>query len=141
MEQLVEDLTNGNVSQVKFVLTSVVAALAVYQLVLIAVGYGKLRTPLLAARAASWTHRASGDAIVVLFVLIALACVAAFGFEDDYALHGWAGLAAAVVVAVKVGVVRTGVGSRALPYLGVTLFALLAVTWLTVTPGFLAGED
>ena len=38
MEQLVEDLTRGNVSQVKFVLTSVVAALAVYQLVLIAVG-------------------------------------------------------------------------------------------------------
>jgi hypothetical protein len=29
MEQLVEDLTRGNVSQVKFVLTSVVAALAV----------------------------------------------------------------------------------------------------------------
>ena len=76
MEQLVEDLTRGNVSQVKFVLTSVVAALAVYQLVLIAVGYGKLRTPLLGSRAASWTHRASGDAIVVLIVLVGLACLA-----------------------------------------------------------------
>jgi hypothetical protein len=40
-----------------------------------------------------------------------------------------------------VAVVRTGKGGRALPYLGVTLFALLAVTWLTVTPDFLAGED
>lgn len=73
MEQLVEDLTHGNVSQVKFVLTSVVAALAVYRLVLIAVGYGRLRTPLLAASAASGTHRASGDAIIVL---VGLACPA-----------------------------------------------------------------
>ena len=32
-------------------------------------------------------------------------------------------------------------GGRALPYLGVTLFPLLAVTWFTVTPDFLAGED
>jgi hypothetical protein len=43
------------------VLASVVAALAVYQLVLIAVGQGRLRTPLLAARAASGTHCASGE--------------------------------------------------------------------------------
>ena len=72
MEQLVEDLTRGNVSQVKFVLTSVVAALAVYQLVLIAVGYGRLRTPLLAA-ARHRVHRGSGDAIIVL---VGLACPA-----------------------------------------------------------------
>ena len=36
---------------------------------------------------------------------------------------------------------RTGVGGQLLPYLGVTLFALLAVTWFTVAPDFLAGED
>jgi hypothetical protein len=58
----------------------------------------------------------------VLFVLVALACVAAFGFEDDCAVHGWAG-AAALVVAIKVFVVRSGAGPRALPYLGVTLSA------------------
>ena len=88
------------------------------------------------------THRASGDAIVVLFVLVALACVAAFGFEDDYALHGWAGLAAAVVVALKVGVVRSGSRverSAAVP--GRHPVRAVAVTWLTVTPDFLAGED
>ena len=139
MEDFVENITRGNPGSVKVVLTSVILALASYQLILAAIGYRKL--PVADAPSAFFTHRASGDAIVVLFVLVALACVGVFGFEDDYALHGWAGLAAAVVVAVKVGVVRTGVGSRALPYLGVTLFALLAVTWLTVTPGFLAGED
>jgi hypothetical protein len=48
---------------------------------------------------------------------------------------------ASVVLAIKVTVIRSGRGGRALPYLGVSLFALLAVTWLTVTPDFLAGED
>ena len=67
-------------------------------------------------------------------------CLAVFGFEDDYALHGWAGSAAAVVLAVKVRGPPGGAAARC-PYLGVTLFALLAVTWLTVTPDFLAGED
>jgi hypothetical protein len=139
VEDLVENITRGNPGSVKAVLASVVLALATYQLILAAIGYRKL--PMIDAAPAFLTHRSSGDAIVVLFVLVAVACEAAFGFEDDYALHGWAGVGAAVVVALKVGVVRSGVGSRALPYLGVTLFALLAVTWLTVTPDFLAGED
>jgi hypothetical protein len=139
VEDLVENITRGNPGSVKAVLASVILALASYQLILAAIGYRKL--PLIDAAPAFLTHRASGDAIVVLFVLVALACLAAFGFVDDYALHGWAGAAAALVVAVKVLVVRTGAGSRALPYLGVTLFVLLVVTWLTVTPGFLTGED
>jgi hypothetical protein len=141
MGQLVEDLTRGNVSQVKFVLTSVVAALAVYQLVLIAVGYGRLRTPLLGPRAASWTHRASGDAIVVLIVLVGLACLAYYGFDDDETLHVVAGTALAVVLAFKIAVIRWWHGlGRLLPYLGVTVFALLALTWLTTVGGY-QGED
>src|SRR6478672_10396999 len=107
MEQLVEDLANGNVSQVKFVFTLVVAALAVYQLVLIVVGYGKLRTPLLAVRAASWTHCASGDAIVVFIVLVGLACLAYYGVgEHERTLHVVAGFALAVVLAFKTAVIR-----------------------------------
>jgi hypothetical protein len=139
VEDFVENVTRGNPGSVKAVLASIILALASYQLILAAIGYRKL--PVIEATPAFLTHRASGDAIVVLFVLVALACVAVFGFEDDYALHGWAGTAAALVVGVKVAVVRTGRGGRVLPYLGVTLFALLALTWLTVTPGFLAGED
>jgi hypothetical protein len=139
VEDFVENITRGNPGSVKAVLASVVLALATYQLILAAIGYRKL--PVIDAQPAFLTHRASGDAIVVLFVLISLACLAIFGFEDDYALHGWAGVAAAIVVAIKIGVVRSGVGGRALPYLGVTLFTLLAVTWLTVMPDFLAGED
>jgi hypothetical protein len=135
----VENLTRGNPGSVKAVLASVVLALAAYQLILAAIGYRKL--PIIPSAPAFLTHRASGDAIVVLIVLVALACLAVFGLEDDYVLHGAAGIGAVAVLFVKVLVVRTGVGSRALPYLGVTLFLLLAVTWFTVTPGFLAGED
>ncbi len=93
MEDFVENLTRGNPGSVKAVLASVILALASYQLILAAIGYRKL--PVIDAAPAFLTHRASGDAIVVLFVLVALACLAVFGFEDDYALHGWAGLAAA----------------------------------------------
>ena len=139
MEDFVENITRGNPGSVKAVLASVILALASYQLLLAAIGYRKL--PVIEAGPAFLTHRSCGDAIAILFVLVALACLAVFGFEDDYALHGFAGIAAAVVLFIKVCVVRSGVGGAALPYLGVTLFALLAVTWFTVTPDFLAGED
>ena len=66
VEDLIDSLTRGNPTEVKVVLASVVTALAVYQLVLIAVGYGKLRPPFLGARPASLAHRASGDAIVAI---------------------------------------------------------------------------
>jgi hypothetical protein len=139
VEDFVESITRGNPGSVKAVLASVVLALAAYQLILAAIGYRKL--PVIDAQPAFFTHRASGDMIAVLFVVVALMCVAAFGFDDDYRVHGWAGMLAVVVLAVKVTVIRSGKGGRALPYLGIMLFALLAVTWLTVTPDFLAGED
>ena len=63
-------------------LASVVLALAVYQLILAAIGYRKL--PIIEAKPAFFTHRASGDAIAVLLVLVALTCLAVFGLEDDY---------------------------------------------------------
>ena len=139
MEDFVENITRGNPGSVKTVLASVVLALALYQLILAAIGYRKL--PIIEAKPAFFTHRASGDAIAVLIVIVALMCIAMFGFEDDYVLHTVAGIGALVVLAIKVAVVRTGVGGRWLPYLGVTLFTLLAVTWFTVAPDFLAGED
>jgi uncharacterized membrane protein YdfJ with MMPL/SSD domain len=84
MEQLIEDLTRGKVSQVKVALASVAAALAVY------------------------------------------------GFDDDETLHVVAGAALAVVLALKFAVIRWWHGlGRLLPYLGITVFVLLALTWLT----------
>ena len=139
MEDFVESITRGNPGSVKTVLASVVLALATYQLILAAIGYRKL--PVIDAQPAFFTHRASGHVIAILFVLVALACLAAFGFEEDYVLHGVAGIGAVAVLALKVRLIRTGRANALLPYLGVTLFTLIALTWFTVTPEFLAGED
>jgi hypothetical protein len=59
LEDLIDTLTRGNVTEVKVLLASVALALAVYQLVLIAVGYGKLRPPFLGAGPATRTHSTS----------------------------------------------------------------------------------
>jgi hypothetical protein len=143
MEQLVDSLTFGNAAAVKAVLASVAAALAVYQLVLIAVAYGKMRPRALSAPVASFTHRASGDAILVLVVVVALLCLAKFGLDDDGAVHAVSGAALFVALGLKLAVLRWWHGlGRFLPLLGATVFVLLAVTWLTSAGHFLAeGSD
>ena len=136
MEDLVEDIARGNVTEVKVVVASVVMALACYQLLLIAVGYGKVRPSFLAARPASLAHRAVG---VVMVVVVALMCLAYFGFGEDRTLHAVAATALLAVLALKIAVVRWwhGLGGL-LPFLGVSVFGLLAVTWLTSAGDFLA---
>ena len=143
MEGLVEELTRGNVTEVKVVLASVVAALAVYQLVLIAVGYGKLRPPFLGARPASAAHRASGDTIVVLVVVVATMCVSYFGFETDdgATFHVLAAIALLAALTLKVAVVRWWHGmGRFLPLIGGLVFVLIGLTWASSAGDFLAGS-
>ena len=129
------DLTRGRPEAVKTVLASVVLVLAAYQIALITVGYGKVRLPFLAGRSASRAHRASGDAIAVLIVLVAAGCTALYGFEDEHLLHGLSGAALVGLLAAKVAVVRRGLGlSRALPLFGTGVFLLIALTWATAAP-------
>jgi hypothetical protein len=132
MEDLVERLARGNVTEVKVMLASIALALAVYQLVLIAVCYGKVRPPFLASRPAGLAHRTSGDAIAVIMVVVAVICLSYFGFEDDATVHVVAATALLVVLAVKVAVLRVFHGaSRLLPLLGSSVFVLRAITWVT----------
>ncbi|HET9198263.1 MAG TPA: DUF6529 family protein [Solirubrobacterales bacterium] len=137
MERLIEDLTNGYVTEVKVVLASVILVLAVYQLALAAVSYGRVRTRLLESGPATWAHRASGDTILVLAVLVAVACIAFYGFEEGgaHAVFGCLVLAALALkaVAVRVG----GSSSPLLPWIGVALFVLFTATWLTSAGDFL----
>jgi hypothetical protein len=141
MKDLVESLARGNVTEVKVVLASVVLALAAYQLVLIAVGYGKLRPPWLRSRPAAAAHRASGDAIVVLLIVVAVMCASYFGFEDDGAVHAVAGGVLLGVLALKIVVIRWWhAAGRWLPMLGSSVFVLLALTWLSSAGAFLAGD-
>lgn len=135
-----DSLTGGHVTAVKVVLASVVMALACYQLLLIAVAYGKLRLGFLSKAPAAGAHRAVGDTTAVILLLVATACLSQYGFEGEHhgegsgatALHVIAGSALVVVLAVKVALLRWWPGlGRLLPLLGTTVFVLIAVTWLT----------
>ena len=81
MEDLVYSIKRGNPGSVKTVLASVVLALAAYQVILAAIGYGKLR--LMDARPAFFTHRASGDAIVVVAAVVGFLCLAGYGVDAE----------------------------------------------------------
>ena len=130
------DLVQGNPTEVKVVLASVATALAAYQIVLAAIGYRKLR--IIEAAPAFMTHRASGDTIAVLLVVVAIMCLSYFGLEDG-AFHAVTGFLLLVVLAVKVVVIRWWqAAGRFLPALGITVFLLLAATWASSAGAFLA---
>ena len=151
MEEFVDSLTRGNVSQVKTVLASVVAVLSAYQVFLMAVGYGKVNLPFLKSKAASFAHRAAGDMILVITLLVAFMCLVYFEVGDgiEYArngeqtramIHVVAGSLLVATIVLKVVVVRWWHRmGRYLPILGVTVFALFMVTWFTSAGNYLMG--
>ena len=151
MEDLVDSLTRGNVSQVKTVLASVVAVLSAYQVFLMTVGYGKVNLPFLKSKAASFAHRATGDVILVITLLVAFMCLVYFEVGDgiEYArggkqtratIHVVAGSLLVAAIVLKVIVVRWWHRmGRYLPILGVTVFALFMVTWFTSAGNYLIG--
>jgi hypothetical protein len=133
---------------VKAILATVLLALAVYQVLLMLVGYGKVSLPVLSGRAASRTHRAVGDTVVAVAFVVAALCVGFYEVGDGVEDHGsrvlvhtvaaWA-LVAAIVV--KVSVVRWGGRrfGRFLPLLGSCVFALFVVVWATSAAFVLGG--
>lgn len=151
MEELVDSLTRGNVSQVKTVLASVVAVLSAYQVFLMTVGYGKVNLPFLKSKAASFAHRATGDVILVITLLVAFMCLLYFEVGDgiEYArdgeqtratVHVVAGSLLVATIVLKVIVVRWWHSmGRFLPLLGVTVFGLFMVTWFTSAGNYLMG--
>lgn len=149
MEDLIESLTNDHVTEVKIVLTTITAALAIYQVLLMAVGYGKIKLPFLSARAASVSHRSIGDTIVPITIFVGLACLSYFGIEDgiEHAREGQEGnvtahvissFALVAVIALKIVVVRWWHSmSRFLPVLGISVLALFLITWMTTAGAYL----
>ena len=81
-------------------LATVVLFLAVYQVLLMAVGYGKLKLPFLQARAASFAHRSIGDTLVLVTLVVAFMCISYFEIGDgiEHAAGGETGRATAHVV-------------------------------------------
>ena len=149
MEDFVETLTRDNVSEVKVVLASIVTALAVYQVFLMAVGYGKLKLPFLRAKPASFTHRASGDTIVLITLLVAIMCISYFGWDDSShgddessAFHAVAGGLLLGVLGLKIVVIRWWHRmGRYLPLLGITVLVLFLVTWFASAGNYLWGSS
>lgn len=125
MEDFLEGLAGGHTTELKIVLTSVVAALAVYQVILMAVGYGKVRLPFLGSKPASSTHRAVGDTIVPITLLVALMCWSYFGIEEamadsdrqrSHALQMVGSLiVAAIIVAITIALVTAQLPLKKLP--------------------------
>lgn len=149
MEDLVETLTRDNVSEVKVVLASIVTALAVYQVLLMIVGYGKVRLPFLKPGSASFAHRASGDTIVLITLLVALMCISYFGWDDSShsddessTLHAVAGVLLLGVLGLKIVVIRWWHRmGRFLPVLGVTVLVLFMITWFGSAGSYLLGTS
>lgn len=140
VEDFVETVTRGNVVEVKVVLASVVAALAVYQVLLMAVGYGRLRPPFLDAGPASSAHRAIGDSIVVITVIVAVMCLSYAGLGDEGGAHAPIAIALLATLAVKVAVVRLWHGmSRLLPLLGISVLVLFVATWVSAAAEHVVG--
>jgi hypothetical protein len=139
MEDLLADLTRGNPLAVKTVLASVMFALAIYQVVLAAVGYGKLRARFLDSGPAFLTHRSSGDVIAVLLLVVGAICLASGEDEDDATFHAITGALLLAVLTLKVIVVRWWHGAgRFLPLLGSAVFLLLGLTWVGSAGEYLA---
>jgi len=146
LEDLIERVTNGNPTAVKVVLASVAVALAAYQVLLMAVGYGKLRLPFLNPKAASFTHRAVGDAIVAVTIVVAFMCIGYFGFEDASGeevratFHVIFALLLLATIALKITVIRRWHQlGRYLPALGLTVLVLFVLTWITSAGDYLMG--
>lgn len=139
MEGLVETLTRGHVSEVKVVLTSVVALLAIYQVGLIAVAYEKVRLPFLNATTAATAHRAIGDTVVALTLFIAFLCVGYFGFEaEELDAHVPLALALLIALGLKVFVVRWAPRLHfLLPFLGLAVLILFLAVWLNAAAHYL----
>lgn len=143
MKELLRDLTGGNVAAAKVILSTVVMALATYQVFLMAVGYGRLRLPFLGAGPAARAHRAVGDSIVVLAAVVALMCVVNFGGysavgdagpsqRGRVAVHVVAATSVLALLALKVMVVRAWRRwDRFLPLIGLSLFVAFALVWAT----------
>jgi Family of unknown function (DUF6529) len=151
VEDFIEDLAQGNVTEVKVVLASIVVVLAVYQILLMAVGYGKIHLPFLESKAASFTHRSSGDTIVIITMVVAFMCIGYFEIQDgvEHAdegeqtrvlIHVVAAFLLLATFVMKIIVVRWWHRmGKFLPLLGISLFVLFFITWATSAGDYLLG--
>jgi Family of unknown function (DUF6529) len=138
MEDVFAELTRGNLAEVKVMLAAVVGVLALYQALLMVVGWGRVRLSFLSQAAASRAHLALGGTIVFVTIFVSLACLSYFGWEEG-GVHAVTGIALLVVLGFKIAVVRWLDPLRGyLPYIGSAVLALFAITVAASAVEFLA---
>jgi hypothetical protein len=149
VEDVVEMVTGGHVTEVKIVLTSIVTALAAYQVLLMTVGWGKIRLPFLSPKAASFTHRSAGDTVAAITLIVAGMCYGYFGIEHgiEHArrgeegrvlLHVIVGFALLGALTFKIAVVRwIRPLQRFLPVIGSAVFTLFVAMWVSSAAAYL----
>jgi hypothetical protein len=123
----------ADATRLKAWLTTVVAGLALVQLVLALWIYGRLPRAGTAPRWAHVTHRVNGAAVVALTLPIAWHCLTAYGFQTGSSrvlVHSLAGCAFYAVFVAKVCLVHD---RRApmwrLPVAGTLLLLVIAALW------------
>ncbi len=140
MEDFFIDLTRGNLAEVKVMLAAVVGLLAVYQALLMVVGWGRVRVGFLSQATASRTHLVLGGMIVFVTLFVSLACLSYFGWEEG-GVHAVAGLVLLGVLALKIAVVRWVDPLRGyLPLIGSAVLILFAITVGTSAVEFLVDD-
>ena len=88
---------------------------------------------------AAWTHRASGDTIAVLLIVVAIMCPRTSGSRTTAPSTPSPASCSCSCWRVKVVVIRWWhAAGRFLPVLGITVFVLLAATWASTAGAFLA---
>jgi hypothetical protein len=140
VEDFFVDLTRGNVAEVKVMLATVVGVLAVYQALLMVVGWGRVRPGFLSQAAASRAHVVLGATIGFVTIFVSLACLSYFGWEDG-GLHAVTGLVLLGVLAFKIAVVRWLDPLRGyLPLIGTAVLTLFTITVGASAVEFLVDE-
>ena len=112
-----------------------------------------MKLPFLRPGPASFAHRSIGDAIVLLTILVAFMCIGYFEVSDGIehaddgettraALHVVTAFLLLGVLALKVVVVRWWPSaSRLLPLLGISVFTLFLLVWISSAGDYLWGAE
>jgi len=139
---LLNDLTGGNLLLWKVIATTVVFALAGFQVLLAARLWEVTPFPPLATTTAARLHRISGRTAVILAALVAVSCLAGPAGPVSpvrVLLHSVFGTLVLLTLAAKFAVLRVlRGGGRALPWLGASLFVAFGAIWATSVADYVA---
>src|SRR2546423_1908645 len=144
MINFLNDITGGHLLLWKFVLTSIVFALAGLQVVMAARFWGRPFLVALSPGTAVRVHRMSGRLALTLGVLVALTCIVGPAgplSPTRVALHSIFGILVFGILTAKFVVLKVlRTGGNALPFIGSALFLAFGAIWATSVADYVASR-